>query len=668
MSLQRRLTLYFVMIVILPLAIAGVLVQRVVVEELARRSLLSLRPALDSAVTAYNGQLELLGPETRSIISTPRFARLLGQQDVGALQLYAEDLLRVSEVVDFLIIRSPDGTILASAGQDPGFLVGFEPPTFDQIAQSDPGSGRGFERTPAIEVRVAGRGVVGEVIGGIWLDRSILVAPGHSDVELSVVLDERIVATTAALVRTVPVDLSFDEQFEVDVAGSGRAEAERLPGDMALIATTPTAPIDAVSRQLVIQMLAVLTIAIVAMTALAAYLSRLLTRELEELSEGARAIAEGRFDMPIPVRSKDEVGQLAVAFNDMRDKLSSSYSQLSSSRDQLQRAIRRVGETLRSTHDMKQMLESILNTTADAVGADAACLWMFSPTRDELHPSYTAGLAVGVEGAVRVGEGVVGFVAERAVSVLLPSRGGPEPSRNEPRFPVAIAAPFYADDRIIAILATYRRDEYHRFTPEDMETVEFLAKQGGIAVENVRLHEEAQRLSLTDGLTGIWNRRFFQMQFRQVLATGTRFERPFSILMLDLDRFKALNDTHGHQRGDAILIEFSQRVKHTLREVDTFARYGGEEFIALLPETDEEGAAITAEKIREAILSQPFGSLGDEPVDVTVSIGVSSYPRHGSTFHDLVETADRALYRAKEQGRNQVCVADDEAPPLKVAR
>lgn len=668
MSLQRRLTLYFVMIVILPLAIAGILVQRVVVEELARRSLLSLRPALDSAVTAYNGQLELLGPETRSLISTPRFARLLNEGDAAALERLTEDLLQVSEVVDFLIVMNSEGEILTSVGQPPDFLVGFEPPSFEEIARADPGSGTGFERTPAIEVRVAGRGLAGEVIGGIWLGRSILTTPGHGDVELSIVADDRVVATTAALVQTAPVDLQLGQQFEVDIAGQSQAEAERLPGDMALVASTPSAPIDAVSRQLVLQMLAVLTIAIVAMTALAAYLSRLLTRELEELSEGARAMAEGRFDMPIPVRSKDEVGQLAVAFNDMRDKLSFSYSQLSSSRDQLQRAIRRVGETLRSTHDMGQMLDSILNTAADAVGADAACLWMFSPTRDELHPTHTAGLAAGTKGSVRVGDGIVGFVAERAVPMLLPSPGGPEPARSEPRLPVAIAVPFYSDDRIIAILTVYRRDEQHPFTPEDMDTIEFLAKQGGIAVENVRLHEEAQRLSLTDGLTGTWNRRFFQMQFRQVLATATRFERPFSVLMLDLDRFKQLNDTHGHQRGDAILIEFSQRVKHTLREVDTFARYGGEEFIVLLPETDEEGAAITAEKIREAILGQPFGSMGDEPVDVTVSIGVASYPRHGSSFHELVEGADRALYRAKEEGRNRVCIADDPAPSLKVAR
>ena len=116
------------------------------------------------------------------------------------------------------------------------------------------------------------------------------------------------------------------------------------------------------------------------------------------------------------------------------------------------------------------------------------------------------------------------------------------------------------------------------------------------------------------------------------------------------------------------MIEFSQRVKHSLREVDTFARYGGEEFICLLSETDEEGARTTGEKIREAIRSEPFGALDETPAPVTVSIGVSSYPRHGPTFNDLVEAADRALYRAKQAGRDRVEVADPPSPPLQVAR
>jgi diguanylate cyclase (GGDEF)-like protein len=667
-SLQRRLTLYFVLIVILPLAIAGVLVQRVVVGELARRSLLSLRPALDSAITSFNGQIEVLEPESRSLIATPRFARLLEGGASPELDRHVQELVRASDVVDFLIVQSKAGRVLAAESESADFLSGFEPPSFSEITSSPAGAGLGFDRSSSIPVMIKGTGTVGTVIGGFWLDERILTSPTDEDVDLSLVANGRVIASTAAIAQAEPVAISDDAQFDVGIAGPGTGEAEELPGGMAIVASTLSAPIDALSRQLVLQMLAVLLLAVVGTTLLATYLSRLLTRELEDLSVAAHAMAEGRFDMPIPVRSKDEVGRLAIAFNEMRDKLSVSYSQLSSSRDQLQRAVRRVGETLRSTHDMNQMLESILNTAADAIGADGAALWMFSPARNELLPSRTVGMDIDPDRSIAIGDGVVGFVAERATPALLPSAAGPRPARNEPPFPVAIAVPIYSEDRIMAVLACYRRDADSPFTAEDLETVVFLAEQGGVAVENVRLHEEAQRLSLTDGLTGTWNRRYFQMQFRQVLATATRFERPFSVLMLDLDRFKDLNDTRGHQRGDAILIEFSQRVKHTLREVDTFARYGGEEFICLLSETDEEGARTTGEKIREAIRSEPFGALGEEPVSVTVSIGVASYPRHGPAFNELVEAADRALYRAKDGGRDRVEVAEPSPPPLQVAR
>ena len=269
-------------------------------------------------------------------------------------------------------------------------------------------------------------------------------------------------------------------------------------------------------------------------------------------------------------------------------------------------------------------------------------------------PERRVGSIADSVGRVRVGEGVVGLVAERATNVLLPTEdGGPRTAAGEPSTPVMIAIPLYSQDRVMGVLAVYRNDPDRPFSQEDLDTVMFLAEQGGVAIENVQLHEEAQRLSLMDGLTGIWNRRFFQMQFRQVLATATRFERPFSVLMLDLDYFKRINDTYGHQRGDAILIEFAQRVNGTLREIDTFARYGGEEFICLLSETDVEGARTTAEKICEVIRSEPFGAIGEDPIALTVSIGVASHPEHGESYRALVESADKALYEAKESGRNR---------------
>ncbi|MDQ4064573.1 MAG: diguanylate cyclase, partial [Actinomycetota bacterium] len=637
--------------------------------ELERRAVSALDPALDAGVTVYNGRIEVLTPELRSSIGSPALAELLVADDRAALERHLRSRVERADVLDVIVLMSPDGGVLGSAKRAPRFLDGFVAPEPVQIARSKGEKGDGFVRTGPIPVRIAGEGVVATAVGATWIDSEILEQPVQQEIDLSLAHGDTIVASTLDIDRATSVDIESDDRFEAALGDGGAiGESRPLGGGMRLVASTPSGPLTDVSRRLLLPMLGVLALALFATSGLALLLARHLTQPLEELSAGALAIAEGRFDHQIPVRSRDEVGQLAIAFNEMRDRLASSYTQLSSSRDQLQRAVRRVGETLRSTHDMNQMLGSILNTAADAVDADAAVLWRFTPTRDGLQASLAVGLDGHAKGTVPVGHGIVGFVAERAQPVFLPSQGGPRPARGEPPFAATIAVPIYSEDRIAAVLAAYRHDEKRPFGPEDLETVVFLAEQGGVAIENVLLHEEAQRLSLTDGLTGTWNRRYFQMQFRQVLATATRFDRTFSVLMLDLDHFKVLNDTYGHQRGDAVLVEFAQRVKETLREVDTFARYGGEEFIVLLPETDEVGAHTTGEKIREEIRSQPFGALGEEPVPVTVSIGVASYPRHGDRFDQLVESADKALYAAKQGGRDRVMVAEPPPPNLHVAK
>ena len=126
------------------------------------------------------------------------------------------------------------------------------------------------------------------------------------------------------------------------------------------------------------------------------------------------------------------------------------------------------------------------------------------------------------------------------------------------------------------------------------------------------LHQEAQRLSTTDALTGLWNFRYLSMSLAREIERATRFDRPLAVLMLDLDHFKQVNDTHGHQRGDAVLRELAQRVQEQIREVDTLARYGGEEFVVVLPETTVEGAAQLAERICDAVRRDPFGAEGED--------------------------------------------------------
>lgn len=668
MSLQRRLTLFFVLIVILPLGIAGFVVQRVVVNEISRRAVLSLAPALDATVALYQDRAVALDDRVRGTVGIAKLADVL-RSDPDEAEMFLESRLVATDNLDFFVAYDRKGNRLAYAASTGSFVDGFPRPTPDDIETAGAGAGPGFVTTEAIPVRIPGQGVVGSVRGGFWVDTELLAGSSQEGVILSVVANSLVVASTADLRQPVPITPSFEGSFRTDIGGDARARAAQLEGGMSIVASTPTSPIDALSRRVITSLLALLALALIGTTLLAYLLARLITQPLEDLSEGAEAIAEGRFDHRITTRSRDEVGRLGEAFNHMSEQLSDTITQLSRSRDQLHRAVRRVGETLRSTHDMGQMLGSILNTAIDAVEADRGVIWRFTPNRSDLYPAATSGVNADDLQRIRIGQGVAGHVAERATGLMLPDPQGegPRPAAGEPNNRVAIAVPIYSQDRVAGVLSLYRDGSKPSFTRGDLDTVVFLAEQGGVAIENVMLHEEARRLSLMDGLTGVWNRRFFQMQFRQVVATAQRFDRPFSVLMMDLDFFKRVNDTYGHPRGDAILVEFAQRVSGALREVDTFARYGGEEFIVLLSETDLEGASTTAEKICSVIRDEPFGSAGEEPISMTVSIGVAAYPTHGESYKTLVEAADQALYSAKEAGRDRVKVAGKGDPHLRVA-
>jgi diguanylate cyclase (GGDEF)-like protein len=673
LSLQRRLMLFFILIVILPLVAAGLVVRGVVVGEISERAELGLQPALNSAITRYNDRSDLISSLAMSVVEgSTELSRALTRGDDAAVEAYLRRQVAGIGALDFLIAINPlTGEVIAGARGAGEFAPGFKRPSLRRILSDTSLTQPGFTRTAPIEITADGRERA-RVVGGFWLDNQLLAGTDRSGVDNFLVAGERVIASTRSLQEPAAIGRVSQGVSEIRVAGEGGVEGKTAGSSidgLRLLAVADHAPARSAANEVLESMVLLLVAALLAILLLSWFIARLITRPLAELNEAASAIAKGHFDHHIPVRSSDEVGRLASAFNDMATQLETTISDLASSRDSMQRAVERVGETLRSTHDMDQILESILNTSVDAVNAEAGVLWLLAQKRDELVPQHSLGVRESDLGRIQVGRGVAGLVAERGVTVWLPGHeGGPRPGRSEPQFPVTIALPLYSSERVIGVLTVCRSDGGRPFTHRDLDTVEFLGEQGGVAIENVTLHHEAQRLSLTDGLTGTWNRRYLQMQFRHQIASSARFDRPFSVLMLDLDHFKDVNDTFGHRRGDAILVEFAARVGSDLREIDTFARYGGEEFVCLLAETDLAGALVTAEKIRSAIELEPFSEDAPAPISLTVSIGVASYPQHGNRYNSLIEASDRALYRAKQEGRNTVRVAGSPEPGLHLAQ
>jgi two-component system cell cycle response regulator len=378
-----------------------------------------------------------------------------------------------------------------------------------------------------------------------------------------------------------------------------------------------------------------------------------LTDPVLRLTEAAERVARGDLTRRLPADSQDELGRLSAAFNHMTEELQVKIGELERSRDRLRQNVARLGDTLQRTHDLDGLLTTVLQAALSATEAQRATAWLVEGESVVARVSSPPGAPRAAVRRLPVGSDIAGEVAKdgRArrlghghedASTLL---GGP-----------TLAAPLRRGNGVLGVLVVEREPAEPAFTSDDEAMLTSLAGPAGIAVDNVLLHREAQRLSVTDPLTGAGNLRHMTTTLAREVERSTRFDRPLSVLLLDLDHFKGVNDTYGHTVGDGVLRELARRLSSVVREVDTVARYGGEEFVVVTPETDTAGAQRLAQRICETVREEPF-RIGSEVVEVTVSVGVASLPVHGTASGDLVRAADEGLYAAKRAGRDQWQVA-----------
>jgi diguanylate cyclase (GGDEF)-like protein len=192
----------------------------------------------------------------------------------------------------------------------------------------------------------------------------------------------------------------------------------------------------------------------------------------------------------------------------------------------------------------------------------------------------------------------------------------------------------------------------HAYAAEAVRQLEVVAMQAADSIYRARLFEQTERLATTDGLTGLLNHRAFQARLDEHLAQAQRYGKKLSLILCDIDHFKAVNDTYGHPVGDVVLKGVARTLGRDARTTDVVARYGGEEFAVVLPETDAAGALVIAERIRERVAALSLDT-GQGPLAVTMSLGVATFPGDGARKAELVERADACLYEAKRGGRNR---------------
>ncbi|MCG3196979.1 MAG: hypothetical protein GHCLOJNM_01460 [bacterium] len=337
---------------------------------------------------------------------------------------------------------------------------------------------------------------------------------------------------------------------------------------------------------------------------------------------------------------------------------------LSDMKDQLKNihAVQEVGNLLVSTLDLDTVLKLIVRGIRDVTGAEVCSIMLWDENQEHLVIRASEGIPKRVvrEARVRRGENIAGWVAQEGKPLLI--RNIDEDRRfvgtagGRYRSKAVLSVPLKARGQVLGVINVNNSTTTKVFTEEDQELLMLFANHAAIALENSHLYGELEKLAITDGLTGLANHRAFQERLVRELSRAQRFQQEVSLLIIDIDHFKSINDRHGHQVGDQVLRSVADALQDQLRKMDYVARYGGEEFAVIMPQTRKTESVRIAERLRERMANERFVKV-DPTRSVTISVGVSEYPSDAREASQLVERADRALYFSKENGRNRVTPA-----------
>jgi diguanylate cyclase (GGDEF)-like protein len=418
-----------------------------------------------------------------------------------------------------------------------------------------------------------------------------------------------------------------------------------------------------------------LTLFVLLALASATFVSRALTGQIATLLAAARRLSRGDFQQLVPVEGNDEFAQLGREFNDMSEQLEAKIEEVERKRQELEETIRRVGDALATGLDRHGLVALAVRQAVDACEAEVGRALPLA--RGAFAPSEVGSVEGELEQVIEAAERHVFVVRPDVGQELLGALEGDESAERTRRAVSAQAGSAHAlsiglrslvdGPEYLGAISIARHGE--PFAREEEELLEYLAGQAVVSIENASLHETVERQAVTDELTGLANVRAFTSTLDRELERSRRFEAPLGLLMMDLDDFKLVNDTYGHQQGDEVLAQVAGVLRDHSRELDTPARYGGEEMAVVLPQTGVEGAEMLAERIREAVEALRVPRVrGGGVLRVTASFGVASVPDAASDRDSLVAAADAALYRAKRGGKNRVeraltLMSEPSSPP-----
>ncbi len=324
-----------------------------------------------------------------------------------------------------------------------------------------------------------------------------------------------------------------------------------------------------------------------------------------------------------------------------------------------------LGKTLTSTLDLKEVLGIIMEKISVLLQPKNWALLLVDEERNELFFEIVVGRSSEKtrHHRLKMGEGIAGLVAQTGESILIPD------TTTDRRFSRRIlhyhgkgsssvlCVPLVSKAKILGVIELVNRREDGPFQPADLTVLTTLADYAAIAIENARYVQKIQELSITDDVTGLYNSRHLHEILRREAARSKRYKLRFSLVFLDIDFFKHVNDNHGHLVGSMLLGEMADVIRKNLRESDIAIRYGGDEFVLLLPETTRKGALELVKRLRLSVNRNRFMRKKGFNIHITASYGISCFPSDSNNEVHLLRLADQAMYRVKMSGRNDIALA-----------
>jgi len=321
-----------------------------------------------------------------------------------------------------------------------------------------------------------------------------------------------------------------------------------------------------------------------------------------------------------------------------------------------------INKTLTSSLELHDILVAIMKRAKEMTKAEAWSVLLVDEETGELVFERAEGKKSRdiKKYRLKMGEGIAGWVAQEGIPVVVPDVSkdqrflGKIDKAIRFRTKSLMCIPIKSRDKIIGVLEFVNKTTGDPFTREDLDLLMRLVDQTAIAIERVSLYQRMEELALTDDLTKLFNTRYLNRTIEIEIQRAKRYDTSVSLIFMDIDYFKNINDHYGHLVGSKMLVEIGQILLNNLRSIDIVARYGGDEFVIVLPQTPPLTATRIAERMRKAVEHNIFLKKEGYSLKITASFGVASYPENAQSKDDLIRLADEAMYRVKHQTRNAV--------------